>query len=251
MEPYELFGEIIPGENPLNASPHNQGNICVSVASETVPRAIETAQRSWRAADVTEIRLDTLSHPEIRPFVEQLKGPLLFTNRAEWEGGFFIGTEAERVGLLLEAVQHDCALVDLELRAAPELRGELLDCLAQHPHTRLIISWHDFEGTPANEILGEILQEQAESGAHIGKIVTSAREPQDVFRVLQLLGLAEESGFPLIAFCMGSIGRISRLATVTLGGYMTYGSPEGCRESAPGQIPVAVLRDMLAQLTES
>jgi 3-dehydroquinate dehydratase type I len=234
----------------LSVPPHNQGRICVSVAAETVAEAIGMAQGSGGAADVTEIRLYTLSRPEIRPFVEQLKGPLLFTNRAEWEGGFFQGTEAERVGLLLEAVQHDCALVDLELRAAPELRGELLDRLAQHPRTRLIISWHDFEGTPASETLGEILQEQAESGAHVGKIVTTAREPQDVIRVLQLLGAAAESGFPLIAFCMGAIGRISRLATVTLGGYMTYGAPQGGSETAAGQMPVAVLRDMLAQLTE-
>ena len=234
----------------MSAPPHNQGKICVSVAGETVSGAIETAQRFGGAADVTEIRLDTLSRPEILPFVERLKGPLLFTNRAEWEGGFFKGTETERVGLLLEAVQHDCDLVDLELRTAPELRGDLLDRMAQHPRTRLIISWHDFEGTPASETLGEILQEQAESGAHIGKIVTTAREPKDVLRVLQLLDAAAESGFPLIAFCMGPIGRISRLATVILGGYMTYGAPEDGSESAPGQMPVAVLRDMLAQLKE-
>ena len=60
---------------PLSAPPHNQGKICVSIAAETVPRAIETAQGSGGAADVTEIRLDTLSCPEILPFVEQLKGP--------------------------------------------------------------------------------------------------------------------------------------------------------------------------------
>jgi 3-dehydroquinate dehydratase len=50
---------------------------------------------------------------------------------------------------------------------------------------------------------------------------------------------------------MGPIGRISRLATVALGGYMTYGAPEGGSESAAGQMPVPVLRNMLAQLTES
>ena len=233
----------------MSAPPHNQGRICVSVAAETISEAIGLAHDSEGAADVTEIRLDTLSRPEILPFVEQLKGPLLFTNRAEWEGGFFQGTEAERVGLLLEAVQHNCSLVDLELRAAPELRGELLDRLTQHPRTRLIISWHDFEGTPPSETLGEILQEQAESGAHIGKIVTTARDPQDVLRVLQLLGAAAENSFPLIAFCMGPVGRISRLAAITLGSYLTYGAPQGGSETAPGQMPVAVLRNMLAQLT--
>jgi 3-dehydroquinate dehydratase len=47
---------------------------------------------------------------------------------------------------------------------------------------------------------------------------------------------------------MGAIGKISRLATTKLGGYMTYAAPDGGKETAPGQIPVSVIRDMLARL---
>ena len=99
--------------------------------------------------------------------------------------------------------------------------------LLQHPQTGLIISWHDFSGTPSSDELGEILQQQMESGAHIGKIVTTANDYQDVLRILNLLAMAAENNFPLIAFCMGSIGKISRVATTKLGGYMTYAAPDG------------------------
>ena len=220
--------------------------ICVSVACENVVQAIDIAKGSESYADVIEIRLDSLTHPEIVPFVENLKKPLLFTNRPEWEGGAFSGSETARISLLIKAVQYDCALVDLELKTAPELRGELLDILLMHPQTGLISSWHDFTGTPTSDELGDILQQQVESGAHIGKIVTTANDYKDVLRILNLQATAAENNFPLIAFCMGPIGKISRLATIKLGGYMTYAAPDGGAETAPGQIPASVVHEMLS-----
>lgn len=225
--------------------------ICVSVACETVDRAIQIAGKAESQADVIEIRLDSLADPGIKPFMEKLARPLLFTNRPEWEGGAFKGSEAARIAFLLEAIKCGCSLVDLELKTAPELRGELLDLLLQHPQTSLIVSWHDFSGTPFNEELGEILLQQMESGAHIGKIVTTANDFKDILRVLNLLAIAAENNFPLIAFCMGPIGKISRLATTKLGGYMTYASPDGGEETAPGQIPVSVLREMIKRLNDA
>jgi 3-dehydroquinate dehydratase-1 len=141
--------------------------------------------------------------------------------------------------------------VDLELKTAPELRAELLDVLLQHSQTALIVSWHDFSGTPSSGELEEILQQQIESGAHIGKIVTTANDYKDVLRILNLQAIAAENNFPLIAFCMGPIGKISRLATIKLGGYMTYAAPDGGDETAPGQIPVSVISEMLSRLNHA
>ncbi|MBW2466797.1 MAG: type I 3-dehydroquinate dehydratase [Deltaproteobacteria bacterium] len=219
--------------------------ICVSIACEKIPEAVAMAKQSEDYADVVEIRLDRLVAPEIEPFIRQLTRPVLFTNRPVWEGGGFKGPEGERVALLLKAIKNDCALVDLELKTSPELRAEALDALLQHDQTGMIISWHDFTGTPSSEELGEILQQQMESGAHIGKIVTMADNYNDVLRVLNLQTMAVENNFPLIAFCMGPSGMISRLATLRLGGYMTYAAPDGGEETAPGQIGVSTLHAML------
>ena len=234
----------------MSAALASPAGVCVSIACESVAQALDMAKRSESHADVIEIRLDSLRKAEIEPFVKNLATPLLFTNRPEWEGGSFKGSEAARIALLLQAVQLDCALVDLELKTSPELRGEMLDVLLKHPQTGLIVSWHDFSGTPADEELGEILLQQMESGAHIGKIVTTANDYKDVLRILNLQANAAENNFPLIAFCMGTIGRISRLATTKLGGYMTYAAPDGGDETAPGQIKVSVMRAMLKSLAE-
>ena len=235
----------------LTAPLVSPAGVCVSVACEMVDQAIDIAKHSERHADVIEIRLDSLSHPEFEPFTQNLTKPLLFTNRPAWEGGSFKGSEGERVALLLKAIQNDCALVDLELKTAHELRAELLDVLLKHPQTGLIISWHDFSGTPSSEELGDILQQQIESGAHVGKIVTMANSYKEVLRVLNLQTIATENNFPLIAFCMGQVGMISRLATLKLGGYMTYAAPDGGDETAPGQMPVSLIHEMLERLNHA
>ncbi len=221
--------------------------VCVSIASEEIEQAIEIAKDSEMQADVLEIRLDSLSHAEVAPFMQNLAKPLLFTNRPVWEGGAFEGTEEERIDLLLQAIELDCALVDLELKTASELRENILAAL-QQKQTGLIISWHDFTGTPASGDLSDILRQQVESGAHIGKIVTTANDYKDVLRVLNLQAIAEKHNFPLIAFCMGPIGRISRLASTKLGGFMTYAAPDSGAKTAPGQMQVSDLRDMLKRL---
>jgi len=225
--------------------------VCVSIACDSVAEALETARQSESHADVIEIRLDRLAEPAIDPFVAGLGKPLLFTNRPLWEGGGFAGPEGERVELLLRAIKSGCALVDLELKTAPELKADVLDVLLKHPQTALIISWHDFTGTPAGEELGVILQQQMDSGAHIGKIVTTANDYKDILRILNLQVIAAENNFPLIAFCMGRAGMISRLATLKLGGYMTYAAPDNGRETAPGQLPASLLCGLLEKLNNA
>ena len=240
----------VQGDKQLRVPLDSPAGICVSIACENETEAVDLARQSEIHADIIEIRLDRLTNPEIEPFVKGLSKPLLFTNRPEWEGGAFMGSEAERIDLLLKAIQNNCALVDLELKTAHELRAEMLDVLIKHPLTGLIISWHDFSGTPSSDELGDILQQQIESGAHVGKIVTMANSYEDVLKVLNLQTIAVENNFPLIFFCMGRMGMVSRLATLRLGGFMTYAAPDGGDESAPGQMKVTTLRTMLKKLAD-
>lgn len=219
------------------------GKICVSLAGADAAHLCEQAQQVADLADVLEIRLDSMTLPEPEKCCSLLRKPLLFTNRPTWEGGQFAGSEEERIAPLLEAVRLRAEYVDLELRAALAGRHRLLEAMESSP-TRLIISWHDFKETPAALELKEILHQMLASGAHIGKIVTMAHSPNDVLRVLDLLEQARAAGFCLSCFCMGVAGRISRLATLYLGGYMTYACLNEAQATAPGQISVARLREL-------
>jgi len=229
--------------------PKPGGRICVSIGArpgtiDPLADVLVQARQAAAGADVIEIRLDTLAKPTIKVLARELSNPLLFTNRPVWEGGFFKGDEEERLAPLLQAVSLSAAYVDIELNAAVPLRARLLKA-ARKSKTRLIISWHDFAATPSPDELRQIFYRQAESGCDIGKIVTMAHEIGDVHRVMELLPLARGFGFPLIAFCMGGPGMLSRLATVEMGGYMTYAAPDHGEAMAPGQIPVSVMRAKL------
>lgn len=218
------------------------GKICVSIAERDLSRALLTASKAAVQADVVEIRLDSLDVPDFAAFINRLSGiPLLFTCRPEWEGGGFRGSEEERIGILAAAASAGAAYVDIELRTAEALRTHLIK-QASHSGAKVIVSWHDFKTTASSQALASILQEQYRSGADWGKIVTTARDFRDVLRVLALQETATEIGFPLCAFCMGRIGVISRVATLELGGAMTYAAPDDGQVAASGQLSLAAMR---------
>jgi 3-dehydroquinate dehydratase-1/3-dehydroquinate dehydratase/shikimate dehydrogenase len=223
------------------------GGICVAVALPDAPAAIRAVRPVLADVDVVEIRLDGMQQPDIAELCRRIAHPLLFTNRAAWEGGACESPEEERLALLLTAARYGATYVDLELRTDPSLRRRLLDEI-RGSAARLIISHHDFARTPSAEQLSAILQEQVHSGAHIGKIVTMAHDHLDVLRVLNLQCEASRHNFPLIAFCMGEAGRISRITTLLLGGFMTYAALDAGQATAPGQFTVSELKAGLTLL---
>jgi 3-dehydroquinate dehydratase-1/3-dehydroquinate dehydratase/shikimate dehydrogenase len=225
----------------MDAARRCQKNICLSIAEPSLAGALAVARRLEDRVDVIEIRLDLLDEPVVQPFVEGLKVPLLFTNRPPWEGGNWQGTEEGRIALLTEAIACGVAYVDIELLAPAESRSQIIAAAAL-AQTKVIVSWHNFTETPADEVLVEIFNRQRQSGADISKIVTMAHDHRDSLRVLGLQLLAAAENFPLAAFCMGKAGKISRAATLELGGILTYGAADRQSCTAPGQLSVDDLR---------
>jgi 3-dehydroquinate dehydratase I len=221
----------------------NIHRVCVSIARETVEQGLAVARGISSLADVIEIRLDALKRIEVAPFMTQLTSPLLFTNRPIWEGGNFAGEEQARIAPLLDAVSQGARYVDLELKAPDSSHQALLE-MTNSTSCQLILSWHNFQDTPSQaELVGRLATIQ-DKGAHIAKIVTMAHDYHDVLRVLTLQEEAARMDIPLIAFCMGQPGVISRVATMDLGGYMTYCAVSDSEATAPGQLSVAVLRQI-------
>ncbi len=182
-------------------------------------------------ADLMELRLDGVASPDLRRLLEHRPCPVIVTVRHGSQGGRYSGSEANRLAVLQNAIDLGAEYVDVELFAAGELepRG----------NTKLIVSHHDFEKTPAD--LRVLHQELRKTGAHIVKLVTMARDICDNLRMFELL---RSTDVPTIGFCMGEEGQISRVLTKKFGGYLTYAAPERGREAAPGQLTVSELREL-------
>lgn len=212
-----------------------RGLICVSIMTEetaTIPALVAPVSNM---VDVVELRLDGLRTPLTADCITALDKPVLVTNRPAWEGGRFAGSEEQRVDFLLQAVHLGARYADIELQTSPEFRDRLLT----EVHTagaEVIVSHHDFRQTPPTDQLATILHRMMACGADIGKIVTTASTADDVLRVLDLQRVAMATGFRLSAFCMGTAGTISRLATLYLGGWMTYVALAPEQATAPGQL---------------
>ncbi|MEN8141950.1 MAG: type I 3-dehydroquinate dehydratase [Thermodesulfobacteriota bacterium] len=220
--------------------PHSA--IVLSIAEDNVARALGVARPLQGLADIIEIRLDTLAEPALEPFVQGLTTPLLFTNRPAWEGGQWQGAEEARLDLLCQAANAGAALVDLELRAPDQSWQRLL--AESGPSCAVVASWHDFSSTPTAPELEAILLEMKGRGADLAKIVTTAHDYRDVLRVLGLQMVAAQENMPLAAFAMGEAGRISRAATLELGGALTYAAADQASATAPGQLTVAQIRQI-------
>lgn len=221
------------------------GLVCVSVAADDAAGIIAAVMPVVPLIDVVEIRLDGMKDPRIAPCVAGIPRPVLVTNRPVWEGGQYAGSEQDRIDLLCKGVQSGARFVDIEQRTSAHFREQVQNVARQHG-SRVIISHHDFLCTPSLADLQETLRQMIASGADIGKIVTTASTAADAVRILALQQEALARHFPLSAFAMGPAGKISRLATLYLGGFMTYAAITAEQATAPGQLSVQDLSALIA-----
>jgi 3-dehydroquinate dehydratase I len=184
-------------------------------------------------ADMIEVRLDLIDGDPletIRSVRSSTNLPLIVTNRRREEGGYFNGSEAQRVALLLDACEF-ADYVDIELNA--ELRSEIISCTSKPA----IVSYHDFKGLPRQTDPKSILHEISSTGAAIAKIAVTPSSLKDNLKLLELL---LESDMPLCVIAMGEIGRHLRAVAPIYGSALTY-----CYVSeavAPGQMSLGDLK---------
>ena len=119
--------------------------LCVTV---TAPTTAELRRRRDQVtgADLIELRLDSVSDPNVAGALAGRRGPVVVTCRAAWEGGRFAGAEEERRRLLAEALALGAEYVDVEWRAGFD------ELLAHAGGGRIVLSHHDFDAVPADLI---------------------------------------------------------------------------------------------------
>jgi 3-dehydroquinate dehydratase type I len=219
--------------------------ICIPVMAESNGEAVRMMKRGFASADMVELRLDRISRPSLPALMKARQGSLLVTNRRKEEGGFFKGSERDRVNLLAEAVNLGADYVDVEASTGKRWISRLKAQIeGQGAVTRMIISHHNFQRTPSWDGLVRRLDVCRAYGPHAVKIVTFANSAEDNLRVLRLIPRSRAEGQPIIAFCMGSQGRVSRLLAPLLGSFITYASLRRGAESALGQFTVTEMRTM-------
>ena len=145
---------------------------------------------------------------------------------------------------LCRAIEAGARYVDVEIEA-PKQMSKRVRNMAHENGTVFIRSYHDFEGTAAVDALRTLVVKCHYHGADMVKVATMASSQEDVERVLSLYEWCEgmrgtdmenlaDGG--LVAFCMGDLGRESRLECLRRGAPFTYAALDGVLVQ-PGEYP--------------
>lgn len=185
-----------------------------------------------KGADIVELRVDQFSKTDPDYVLDLLRTAkeeglrTILTVRSPEEGGREVANRRE----IFEKVAPESDYADVEL-SSRDLIIPVRNAVSKGGGN-LIVSFHNFELTPANWIIREVLREEHRYGG-IPKVAVKANSYEDVAR---LLCVGNQEKYEKILIAMGEIGRISRLAGFVFGSVISYAS---LGESlAPGQLPL-------------
>lgn len=231
--------------------------VIVPVMPAGLEDALSSARKAVEAgADCIELRLD---------FCDEVRDPakmaalcsslsqvlpetlLLATFRSKEQGGQLTLPVDEYCALVSELIRSGGAdMVDVEIGIGDD-RVALLCEQAGKAGVVPVVSYHDFEGTPNEAFLLDLLARMERLGAGVCKFAVMARELADALCVMKATeAYARTSSVPLLTMAMGSHGGMTRLMGELFGSSMTFCSLG--QASAPGQVPVAQARRMMQDI---
>ncbi|MCD7717552.1 MAG: type I 3-dehydroquinate dehydratase [Lachnospiraceae bacterium] len=202
--------------------------------------------------DMVELRADFFEGDPIEELTALREAlpdlPILFTFRTKKEGGEREITPEDYAALNRQAAENQADLVDLEYNRGEDFISGL--CYELHENgVKVVMSFHDFEKTPAPDKITGLLTRMQQLGADITK---AAVMPRCEYDVLSLMTAAVEMkerlvDRPYIMMSMGALGGITRLAGTLTGSSVTFASAGAV--SAPGQMDAAFVAQVRSVLS--
>jgi 3-dehydroquinate dehydratase/shikimate dehydrogenase len=208
-----------------------------------VDKLLQHARREVQEGErFLEFRLDFLPDPfqgveAIRSFLAECpEVTILATCRRHQNHGRYNGSIEEQIRVLECAIAAGARAVDLEIESAEHVSARL-DGLRTHAF--FIVSFHNFESTPAVDAIVRRMMKVAADGY---KLVTTARKPSDVYRVLAVCKTHPKTNMVVLA--MGEVGFPSRILSTAFGSVYTYAAPLSAEGTAAGQVCARQLRSL-------
>ena len=197
-------------------------------------------------ADCVEFRMDLAADPLSALSGYEGELPLLATNRPEWEGGE--AAPEGRIEALETAIEHEAVeAVDVELAALSNGDGHGLVEKAASRGVSVVVSTHDFEGTPPRPELGRLLTRAGEVG-DVAKLAVTAADREDALDLLAATRAHAAEGRRVATMAMGEAGRHTRAVAPVYGSKIGYAPVDPVEATAPGQYDLETLRSLVDAL---
>jgi 3-dehydroquinate dehydratase/shikimate dehydrogenase len=163
--------------------------------------------------------------------LKQASLPVVLTCRSTSEGGSFEGDEEDRIAMYTAALSCDTPPKYIDIEHETLLQHPLLLDSLPLNETGVILSWHDVTGRP-RDLIQRAAAIQDVADIDIVKMVWRARSLRDNLEAFELLRSRQQ---PMIAFCMGEYGVISRVLAPKFGGFATFACTAEHEPTASGQ----------------
>jgi 3-dehydroquinate dehydratase I len=228
--------------------------ICTPITGKTKPEILDQLETiipqspdliEWRADFFSELFNHDLTIELVQEIKEKTNLPLIFTIRAEHEGGEKISlSEEEKVTLICKVCEKtNVDIVDYET-SNDEKYVKQIRQVSKHSRVSLILSYHNFYITPDDTEIIERAKLAESCDADIAKFAVMPNSKEDVLRLLNVTKeINRMLDIPVVSMSMGDIGSLSRIIGWAYGSIITFGI--GVELSAPGQIPVEQLRKVI------
>nr|WP_207640410.1 type I 3-dehydroquinate dehydratase [[Eubacterium] cellulosolvens] len=231
--------------------------ICVPLTGQNREEILRQCAEAVQASpDLVEWRVDYFEENTDREALDEVLRrmadilrdlPVLFTYRTASEGGEMEPDPQEYCEVLKWAAgRAQIAAIDVEGMKRdidPEILIREIHALGKP----VIGSTHFFERTPKKAEMEAVFDCLERIDADILKLAVMPEKAKDVTRLLNAtIERNEITSRPVVTMSMGDLGRVSRVSGRVTGSAMTFGTVG--LSSAPGQLPVESLREIMRQL---
>lgn len=241
------------GKVTVNQTTFEPGStkVAVPIMGQTPQEVLSQAKNAIRQhPDVIEWRIDYFNdafdqeiyQSTANSLREILGGTVLLTTfRTTGEGGKGQVPDAEYVKLYhWILLNHLTDMIDIELHFTEETIAELT-YLAHAHQIKVILSVHEFVGTPPELEIINVLEQMENQGADIAKIATMPKKFKDVLTLMRATSTeSAKLTIPIVAISMGPLGKLSRIAGPLFGSVMSFATVG--EASAPSQLAIEDLR---------
>lgn len=232
--------DLVVGKRPV---------LVATALAGTVEGIIEGAANAQAAgADCVEIRIDRLRTVcEVADLIRSVDPPHIVACRTPQFGGFFEGSEEERIVRLEAAIAAGAAAVDIEFFTELRLRSRVI-AGARNRGIPVLVGYENMQKTPPRDELLHGLRAVADLEPDLMKLAVRAASYADLLMVLEtVLEARTFLDVPFAAIALGPYGAPSRPLTCLLGASFTYCAIES--GAVPGQLTVAETRDILEMMS--
>lgn len=143
---------------------------------------------------------------------------------------------------IINLLANSKSLLDLDIFS----QKKELEYLKKNPQkNKVIVSYHNYDKTPVDKKLKEIVSLMKKNNPYIYKISAFCKSDSDALRLIDFLALLKDEGFKCIILGMGTKGTITRIAGAILGNEINFAPVSARDKSAPGQLTRNELEEIL------